>query len=335
VKITGARTTLVHPRAGSRESRCIVELQTDAGAIGVAIGAASIHQNARRVVEELLLDADPRAVTMLWQKLSEANARSEGSLGPTIAALDIALWDLKAKLNDEPLWRTLGGLRPRVNMHMRVSTSVDDAALDTWCRAAAPSSIRGVVLTSSGNAESDARRLSRVRDALANPAYDCELMLDADERWSAKDAIRAVVEIERAVDLAWVEAPIARGDFLGHKRVGDSIRGAVCAGGKLSAASEFLPHLHHHSINIVQLDIARTGITASLQIADAAYAYELPIALTRSPGNIHAHIGAVLPYVASMEYDDDTSVGSDIRLENGWTIAGDRLGHGLMFDRGR
>ena len=43
-----------------------------------------------------------------------------------IAALDLALWDLKAKLNDEPLWKALGGRRPRVNVH----AGACDAAAD-------------------------------------------------------------------------------------------------------------------------------------------------------------------------------------------------------------
>ena len=47
----------------------------------------------------------------------QAARRGEGLPETTIAALDVALWDLKAKANDEPLWKTLGGARPRANSH--------------------------------------------------------------------------------------------------------------------------------------------------------------------------------------------------------------------------
>jgi L-alanine-DL-glutamate epimerase-like enolase superfamily enzyme len=329
VKISGVNTKLV---SIGDATHCVLELNADEDIVGVAIGPASIQHHAKTLVDEVLLNADPRAVAAHWQALSRANTQADGTLASTIAALDIALWDLKAKLNDEPLWRTLGGLRPRVNTHIRAPSFDDEAAFDAWCRQLnASSDVRGVVLTTSGDASEDAHRFTKIREALANPAYDCKLMLDANERWSAKDATRAISEIERNVDLAWVESPTARADFLGHKRVLDSIRGAVCAGGKLSSATDFLPHLHHHSLNIVQLDIARTGITAALQIADAAYAFELPIALTRSPGNIHAHLGAALPYAASMEVEQASNIDSDVRIENGWAVAGDRAGHGLAL----
>ena len=326
MKITGAKTTVLPSRAGSRDSHCVLELQSDEGASGNALAPASAQHHVAPLLGEILLNADPRAVTLLWSRLSQANQRADGALTATIAAIDIALWDLKAKLNTEPLWRTLGGLRPRINAHVRLESDID---VDAWCRTT-PGSTRGVVLASGGNVASDTTKLVRLREAFANQDYDCELMLDADERWSPKDAIRALSEIERNVDVAWVEAPIVRGDFLGHKRIGDSIRSAVCAGGRFGSAAEFLPHLHHHSLNVVQLDTARVGITAALQIADAAYGFELPIALTRSPGNLHAHLAAALPYCATMELDD-RAIESDIRIENGWAIGGDRPGHGCVF----
>lgn len=334
MKIVSATTSLFRSGDGTGEPRCSLELHTDEGLVGVAIGDLPVHQNARALSEALLLGADPRAVVALWQTLTAANARHDGSLSTTIAALDLALWDLKAKHNEEPLWRTLGGSRPKINSHVRVPQHLsDDASFELWCKSTLiPSSSRGATLTSSGQPYLDSRRLEYLRDSFRAASIEPALMLDARERWSPKDAIRAIRAMEREVDLTWIESPTTRTDFLGHKRIGDSIRGAVCAGGRLTSAAEFLPHLHHRSINVVQLDCARVGITGALQIADAAYGFELPIALAASPGNLHAHLGAVLPYCASLELNDSREIQSDVRVEGGWAIAGDRHGHGLKID---
>jgi L-alanine-DL-glutamate epimerase-like enolase superfamily enzyme len=332
MKITGAKTSLIRSRVESH-ARCLLEVHTDAGITGTAVGTAGIRHHATHLVEELLLDADPRATSFLWQQLSQANAQANGALTATIAALDIALWDAKSKANNEPLWRTLGALRPNVNVHARVPSDTG-ISLKHWCRSlVASTAVRNVVITASGNSQADLSTLLTAREALSAPGVECALILDAREQWSTKAAIRAITEIERSVDLSWIEGPIDRHDFLGHKRLLDSIRSGVCAGGKLSSAAGFLPHLHHHSLSVVQLDLALLGITAALQIADAAYGFEIPVALTNSPGNLHVHVGAALPYCASVEIaGGDTFINSDIRIQASRAVGGDRPGHGLLID---
>jgi L-alanine-DL-glutamate epimerase-like enolase superfamily enzyme len=330
VKITGVRTSLL-PSGADIRARCLLELQTDAGIIGTALGTAAIQHLAAKVTEELLIGSDPRATSTLWPQLLQANARAHGALTATIAAVDIACWDAKAQANNEPLWRTLGALRPRVNVHMRAP---DDASFERWCRSVVTSScINSVVVTSSGDPQTDLARLLVARDALSRPGFDCALILDAREQWSTKEAIRCVSEIERSVDLTWIEAPTHRHDFLGHRRILDSIRSGVCAGGHLTSAAEFLPHLHHRALSVVQLDVSLLGITAALQIADAAYGFELPIALTASPGHLHVHLGAALPYCASVEIAPvGAPISTDIRIVEGRAIGGDRAGHGFKLE---
>jgi L-alanine-DL-glutamate epimerase-like enolase superfamily enzyme len=308
----------------------LLEVETDSGITGIALGTAAIHHQSVQLVNELLVGRDPRATTMLWQHLQQANAHADGALTATIAALDIACWDAKAKFNDEPSWRTLGALRPRVQAQLRAPEN----DLEHWCRSIAkPAGVRSVVITSSGDAQQDLARLLIVREALSHAGSDCAVMLDAREQWSPKEAIRCVAEIERFIDLSWVEAPTLRHDFLGHKRILDSIRSGVCSGGHLTSAADFLPHLHHHSLSVVQLDVSLLGITAALQIADAAYGFEIPVTLTRSPGNLHAYVGAALPYCANIEFaDNDSFVSGDVRIEDGWAVGGDRPGHGLIVE---
>jgi len=82
------------------------------------------------------------------------------------------------------------------------------------------------------------------------------------------DALKTPIivgEMEKQFDLTWVEEPARRWDFLGLKRVSNAIRSAVCAGESLATPGDFLPHFHHHALDIVQLGLGNGGITGALQ----------------------------------------------------------------------
>ena len=162
-------------------------------------------------------------------------------------------------------------------------------------------------------------------------------MIDADECWSPKEAIRAVREIEEQFDLTWVEAPTRRWDFLGLERVSNAIRSAVCVGGALATTGELLPHLHQRSVDILEISLESGGISSALQRADAAFAFELPVTLSECLGNVGAHLGGALPYCMSLEVLDavpPTDVFStDVIIKDGWAEVGNRSGNGLHLDR--
>jgi L-alanine-DL-glutamate epimerase-like enolase superfamily enzyme len=127
VKITGVRTVLYEyeakrpigdvqlPTGARRVADLAVFLDTDDDVVGVAIGASG----ARPIVHALgkeLIGADPRAVRGLHDLMLRLTfkAGAEGQVGSAIAALDCALWDLRAKGNGVPLWRELGASTNRV-----------------------------------------------------------------------------------------------------------------------------------------------------------------------------------------------------------------------------
>ena len=126
MKVTGVKVTpYACPPAGAPAGRhanggCVVELLTDSGLTGIAIGGDGAQAQIERLVGEMLVGADPRATTRSLaadDRTRRRHAANEGFASTTIAVLDVALWDLKAKANDEPLWKTLGGTRPRANAH--------------------------------------------------------------------------------------------------------------------------------------------------------------------------------------------------------------------------
>jgi L-alanine-DL-glutamate epimerase-like enolase superfamily enzyme len=332
MKVTGARLT--RRPAG----RCSIELQTDAGESGVAVLDAAAGAHARRIAGDLLAGTDPRAVTGLWERMTRAlPARPGRMLRRAIAALDIALWDLRSRSLGEPLWKTLGGGRPRANAHARCPDSgAADRALAAWFDLVARRyGLRGGTLRAASNTQATLRRLELVHSVLAAATAEPVLVLDAGGRWPAGEAIRRIRALEKVIDLAGIEGAVRGGEARALRRVSRGIGAAVCAGAGLATAAEFREHFERRSVDIVQLDLGATGITGALVIADAAFGLELPVMLMAAPGNIHAHLAGVMPGFMSMEIVDPSPAtagfATGVRIEGGWGVAGDAPGHGLVL----
>lgn len=339
-----ARRTGKAPMPAGRlsDGGCVVELLTDAGLTGIGIGAGEeAGAQIKGLVKDMLVGEDPRGVTGLWRWMADLQSarRRDGLLNEAIAILDVALWDLKAKANDEPLWKTLGGQRPKANAHASgIDLTVSDEELSARCvLMARDHGLRGGKLQVGLDQDRDLQRLERMRAAMLKATPEPALMIDADQCWSPKEAIRRVREMEQEFDLTWVEGVSRRWDFPGLKRVSNAIRGAVCVGDGLATLGDFLAHFHHRSADVIQIDIGAVGITGALQLADAAFGFELPVTLSASPGNIHAHLSGVMPYFMSMEVVDLVPAiriyTTDVRIEQGWAVAGDAPGHGLAVNR--
>lgn len=353
MKITGVKTTVYEyrmarrrgdansPSGRSRASGCVVELMTDEGLTGVAIGGGGARPQINGLVNGLLMGEDPRHVKGLWQRMVERYFKGghDGIANDAISILDIALWDLKAKANDEPLWKTLGGSERKVlsyasGLDMPLS---DDGIYDFYADMAKNYGFKGGKLKVGLDQDADLRRIGRMADGLKHATDKPALYVDANEFWSPKQAIRKVREMEERFDIAWIEEPCRRWDFLGLRRISDAIKAPVCAGENLDTLGDFLPYFHNRSADVVQVGTGMTGITCALQLADAAYGFELPVTMGGSSGYINAHVASSLPNFMIMEVGEPTPEDgvytTDITFEDGYAILGDKPGTGVEIDQ--
>ncbi len=318
---------------------CFVELITDTECVGTAFTSRDVGRVVGPIANELLIGEAPSAVASLWQRMSSACAakRGDGSApAAAIAVLDLALWDLKAKAQEEPVWRTLGGSRPRLNAYLSITDpALADDALDRRVRSMVKRyGVHNAKLALRDDMTIERDRLAMVRDGLSGGASAPELMIDAESRWTPKETIRRMRTLEREFDLTWVEGGAAESDFLGLARISRTVRAAVCGGRTLTWLAEYLPHFHHRALDVIAIDVELHGISGALQLADAAFAFELPVSLAASTGHVAAHLGGVLPYVMNIELASDAldataAVQSDVRIEDGWAIVGDAPGLGV------
>ena len=352
MKITGIQTQLYaydlarpigdanSPRGRSRGCDLAVQIQTDEGLTGVSIGQAAA-QRPIHALTDLLIGSDPRQVRGLWHRMVNRvfKGGNEGSANDAIGCLDVALWDLKAKANGEPLFRTLGAATRRVKIYASgIDAPLSDAELRRYYASMAKLGISAGKLKVGMGHETDLRRLGIMHEALATGGSRPMLMVDSNEFWSAKQAIGHIRDFEAHFDLTWAEEPARRWDYRGLRKVSQSIRAAVATGENLNDASNFMPLVHNEAVDIVQIGMGTSGITGAMQVADLAYAYELPVAMMNCPGHVMAHLAACLPNHLMMEVvaaGRDAVFDVESRIESGWLVLSDAPGLGLAFDQSK
>ncbi len=322
------------PSTGHPASLLFIE--TDEGVTGVAPGGNPAVKKLFRVIE----GQDPRCVTGLWRKMNDFvfKTGNEGQDFQAIGAIDTALWDLKAKIAGEPLWRHLGAAEPRVKAYASgLDIGLSDDALAAYYAGFADLGVDAGKLKVGPDIDADLRRLEIVRDVLSRNNPHPHLIIDSNEYWSPKQAIRYISRYEERFDLTWVEEPARRWDYLGLRKVSQSVRAAVASGENINGLDEYLPLLHNEAIDVVQFGGPR-GITVPLMIANFAYAYELPVSYNSSWGNCMAHAAAAMPNTIMQEVQDLEPPGCvtvDSRIEDGYIVLGETPGLGLIVNETR
>ena len=331
------------PTGARRMAEVALFLTTDEEAVGVAFTRPAARPIVHDLAEELIGE-DPRAVRELYERMRRRAFKigTEGLIGSAVAALDCALWDLRAKLNGRPLWRELGGTSNRVAAY---ASGLDMPLSDTELREyyedmARRYGIRAGKLKVGRDQERDLQRLAVLRDALhdGSGSQNPSLMIDANEFWSPKQAIGRIKQFEREFELVWVEEPVRRDDYRGLARVSRAVRSAVATGENLTAVGQFMPLLLNESADVIQVSAESTGITLSLRIAELADAFGLPVAMVNGSGSLIAHVAAVLPNHLMMEVIDagrDAVYTSSHTLEDGAIVLGEAPGLGITFDEQR
>ncbi|MFC3493742.1 mandelate racemase/muconate lactonizing enzyme family protein [Glycomyces rhizosphaerae] len=315
----------------------IILVDTDEGITGVGLGSHVELESVFAAIE----GEDPRSVTALYDRMLRY-AFKAGHAGPvfgTIGALDTALWDIKAQAADEPLWRFLGGGDRVVPAYASgLDIGLNDDELVAAYGVYAERGLRAAKLKGGIDVEADRRRLSLVRDVLTEAGGGARpgLMLDANETWSRKQAVRHVRELERTLDLTWVEEPVRRWDAEGLAVVQRGVRAAVASGENLTGLEQYRPLLQAGGIDIVQT-AAVCGITHFLRVAALAHAHDLPV----SPiGNIPVgllHAATAVPNHLVSELQDlrpPVGIAADLDIEDGAFVLGDSPGLGLTVYKG-
>ncbi|MEU4745463.1 mandelate racemase/muconate lactonizing enzyme family protein [Actinosynnema sp. NPDC023658] len=313
----------------------LVLVHTDVGITGVGLGPHVEIESIFTAIE----GEDPRAVTALYDRMLRRTFKA-GHAGPvfgTIGALDTALWDIKAQAAGEPLWRLLGGRDRRVPGYASgLDIELGDDELVAAYEAYAERGLRVAKIKGGLDVDRDRDRLILVRDVLTAAGHGARpgLMLDVNEALTRKQAVRHVSELERTLDLIWVEEPVRRWDAEGHAAVGRGIRASVATGENLTGLEQYRPLIAAGAVDVVQA-AAVWGVTHFLRVAALAHAHDLPVSPigTTPIGLLHA--ATSLPNHLASELQDlhpPVGLSIDLHIEDGGFVLGDSPGLGIRVD---
>jgi len=304
-------------------------IETDEGVSGIAPGGGDVER-----FFHLLEGQDPREVVGLWRRMVDyVHKGGLVAVGGPISSIDIALWDLKAKLAEEPLWQTFGALEGRTKAYASgIGYCLSDEDLFAFYRRMAERGVDGGKLKIGLDMTADLRRIGIMRDALSVASPRPQLMIDVNEYWSPKQTVRFMHEIEKHYDITWIEEPARRWDYEGLSQVSRQIKAAVATAENLKSIGEVYPLIHNQAVDIINVSTATSGFTGCRQVAHLAYAYELPVSMMNCQANYMAHLAAALPNHLSMEVVDpgrEHCLDFDNHIEEGFIVLGDKPGLGI------
>ena len=258
--------TIFPPKPGAKGSnRLFVYIKTDEGIEGLAPVAAGLEPT-RAVIEgvlkEALINEDPFNIEYLWNRMFWL-VRGYGRKGLAfcaISAVDIALWDLKAKALGLPLYKLLGPYTDTVPIYGSGGwTNLSEKELIEEQLSYVErgiSRIKMKVGKDFGTAEEeDIRRLAAVRKAVGD---DVEIYVDANNGYYAKQAIRMAQRFEE-YNVKWFEEPVLADDIDGLALVSRSINIPVATGEHEYTKFGFKDLISRGGADIVQPDVGRVG----------------------------------------------------------------------------
>ena len=301
-RLPEGKTVRLGVGATTKRDAIVVRVETDQGLTGYgeahpgrSPGAvASLIDNT---LNPLIVGMDACDVVGVWARVNRMQLSSHGlGAGAALAlsGIDMALWDLRGKIANMPLYRLLGGSRRRIPAYAGgISLGFQSPqGLVEEAREYVARGYRAVKLRLGDNARDDIARVQAVRAGLGD---DIEILTDANANYTLADARRVIPALAEA-RVAWLEEPFGCNDF-GAYRAGAAMSALVpiAAGENHYTRFDFARLIEERCVQILQPDLSKTGgITEGMRIAAMASAWGLPL---------HPHSSATgLNHAASIHF---------------------------------
>jgi L-alanine-DL-glutamate epimerase-like enolase superfamily enzyme len=301
----------------------------------IGTGGSSVMRLLSDHLAPRLLRRDPEMIEAIWHELEFAtHATTIGAITAiALAAIDTALWDLRAKKLGLPLWKLAGGAKEKCPLytteggwlHIETAALVDDAVA-----AKARGFTGSKVKIGRSHGSEDLARLVAVRKAVGD-GY--EIMTDANQGFTLDEAIRRADRL-REIDLAWIEEPLAADDIDGHVRLNGRTSTPIAVGESLYSIRHFREYMARGACSVVQVDVSRIGgITPWLKVAHAAEAFDMPVC-PHFLMELHVSLVCAVPNGRYVEYIPqlDEVTGAKMRIEDGHAFAPSEPGIGIDWD---
>ncbi len=289
----------------------VVSVHTDSEIVGIGFASAPPNTGAvfQQIIENALsphvLERDPQHTSEIWERMyRDAVPRrgTEGIVRVCMAAIDMALWDIKGKALNVPVSHLLGGQRDLIPTYANCAHHMPPDALAARAAEYVAKGHKAMKIRGTRGFVTPEEATDRVREVRAAIGDDIKLMVDVNGSWDVDTAISQLKDWE-PFNVYWLEEPVQPDDIPGYARIKERAGGTYIVGGEQHAGlMEFRALLEHGHIDIAQPNAMVTGgITDFLRIHAFATAKGIPV----SPWNlqaVHIHMAAGLPNIKWIEY---------------------------------
>lgn len=324
-----------------KQETIFVEIKTDDGLTGngysytIGTGGGAVLSMLRDHLVPRLVGQDASNIEQIWMDLfASTRATTTGAITSlALAAVDLALWDLKCLRANEPLWQVAGGYRQEVPLydteggwlHLTTEELVESALAS---QAAGWPGLK--IKIGKPHISEDVARLSAVREAVG-PGMD--IMVDANQSMTSAEAIRRARALE-PLEIFWLEEPLPADDISGHTRLAEATSIPVAVGESMYSVAQFREYLQRGAASIVQVDVARVGgITPWLKVAHLAEAFNVAVC-PHFLMEIHISLLAAIPNGRYVEHIPQLRAitHTEMSIANGYAIAPNTPGLGIDWD---
>lgn len=300
----------------------------------IGTGGHSVIELLKRTLVPALIGRDAMEIERIWRDLLFlTHATTTGAITSiALAAIDTALWDLKARKLGQPLHLLAGGAQPSIPLYTTEGgwLHLDETALVEDALRAKADGFGGCKLKIGRPLHEDVARIAAVREAVG-PGF--EIFTDANQRFTVDEAIRRARAYE-GLDIGWFEEPLTAEDISGHSRLVQSTSVPIAIGESLYSLMHFREYLERHACSIVQVDVGRIGgITPWLKVAHLAEAFNIAVC-PHFLMELHVGLCAAVPNARWVEYIPqlDELTGDKMQIVDGRAIPSPRPGLGIDWD---
>ncbi|WP_440875976.1 mandelate racemase/muconate lactonizing enzyme family protein [Thalassotalea sp. PLHSN55] len=299
-------------------------------------GGRAIYSLLNDEMRPKLIGKDAAEIYAIWDWLQwEYHYVGRGGLlSFAISAVDIALWDIKCKRLDQPLWQVAGGANNTtkcyaggIDLNFSLEKLLDNNQnyLDKGFKAVK-------IKVGKEDYREDVARVAAVRELIGPDAI---FMVDANYSMTVEQAIRFARAIE-PYNIKWFEEPTIPDDYQGFARIADAINIPTAMGENLHTIHEFTYAIQQAKLGFLQPDASNIGgITGWLQVAKMAYAHNLPVC-SHGMHELHVSLMASQPNAGYLEvhsFPIDEYTTTPLTIVDGRAVAPNIPGTGVVFDQ--
>jgi L-alanine-DL-glutamate epimerase-like enolase superfamily enzyme len=318
----------------------LVEMTTNEGLVGTGFtfaltgGGTSVKTYIDDTITPFLVNTNLLDWDKNWHILWDKHQRmgnGNGLLG--LSAIDIAIWDIRSKERELPLYQLLGAQRDKMPIYGsgRATHGMTTEELIAGSLSYKEEGYKAIKLRAGAlGIKEDINRIQAVREAVGN---NIDIMVDCNERLTYPEALQLGRHLEEC-DIFWMEEPLPAGDIEGHKRLAEQLRVPIAVGEHLHGRFDFINYMKQHAASIYQPDVPLVGgVSEWIRIANITEGFGCVLTPHFLP-EFHIQLGLATKNCLSIEHFPliDDILQETLKIENGFAVPPTRSGHGMLWD---